>query len=112
MSGTVTKHVFLDLNEYQRLLQAKEKNEELLGRIKQLEKQLEEADAVKRKRNQDGHGNLSGIVARKEQEDALQQPFATITDSISLPPSAQIPSTIDKHTEKKWYFLGPPPKQY
>ncbi len=107
MSGTVTKHVFLDFHEYQRLLKAKERNEELLTRIKELEQRLEEES--RKGKPQDGHGNLSGIIARKEQKDALEKPLPEILESISMPPSAQILDKVEDKTEKKWYFLGPPP---
>ena len=112
MSGTVFKHVFLDFYEYQRLLEAKEKNEELLVKIRDLERRLEDMEKLK---NQDGKGNLSGLIANKEKRESLNPPMPKILPSISMPPSAQIDNSTEKEKRKaydtqqtKWYFLGPP----
>ncbi len=103
---SISKHVFLEYQEYQRLLDAKARCEQLSVKIKEMEKELEH---LKSPKNMDGSGNLSGILARKEQEEQIKTPLVDITDSITMPPSAdltepQAPLT----TPRPWYFLGIP----
>ncbi len=98
----VYKHVFLDFQEYQRLLDTKKRCEVLAEKVKKLEKEIVELKEAPK----EGTGNLSGVLARKEERDNLKQPLPGIIDSITLPPSAQFEDS--QKSEKKWYYLGKP----
>ena len=108
--ATVYKHVFLDYSEYQRLLEANKRNEELLAKIKNLEKKVGELQ------DQEGQGHYPRSLLRKEYNEQLKTPLLGITDSITLPPSAQPGQALEisqKEKEKDtvpWFFLGPPKK--
>ena len=105
-STTVSKHVFLDYSEYERLLTAKQKNDELMEKVKNLEQKVSQL-VENREKNQDGRGlpaNLSSLIAVKEDANQLKTPLAGVLDSITFPPSATLP----EETKKNWYFLGVP----
>ncbi len=90
----VYKHVFLEYSEYQRFLELKRRNEELVEKVRYLEKKLADSE------DQKGHG-LSEILA-KERQEKLNPPLMGQSASITLPPSAR------NEVEKPWYFLGKP----
>ncbi len=95
----INKHVFLEYSEYQRFLELKRRNEELVEKIRMLEEKVRDLEE-----DRQGHG-FADLVA-KEQAEKLKPPLVGMTESITLPPSAQIGGS--NHRERPWYFLGPP----
>ncbi len=117
MAHTLYKHVFLEYSEYQRLLELKDRNEELLQKIKALEMKLSEFE-----RDQKGHGDgIQQKLEEKTYREKLQPPLVGLAESITLPPSASAPAAVSVKNssevkgsgsqylkKKKWYFIGPP----
>ncbi len=103
----ISKHVFLEYGEYQRLLDAKRKSELLLLKVRELEQKLIRLEKVAGNQSGTGQNNLSGLIATKESENELESPLPGVLSSITLPPSA---SFSDKAPKKvvNWYFLGIP----
>ncbi len=98
----VSKHVFLDYAEYQRLLEAKQRVQELISKVRELE-----AKIARFEKSGDGFSNLSALAAGKDNE--LETPIAKLTNSITFPPSATLKESDDvTKTRRKWYFLGIP----
>ena len=108
MTSEISKHIFLDYSEYQRLLEAKRKSEQLLEKVRQLEEKIMHLE--KRANSQSGSGanNLSSLIATKENE--LDSPLPSVLNSITFPPSATLAHVSDasKSKNEKWYFLGIP----
>ncbi len=108
MSSRVYKHVFLEYAEYERLLSAKKKNEELLNKVRILQEKVVELET--KGRNQHGSGldksssNLSRLFAEKNDQDDLKVPLPGVLNSITFPPSAK----LDAQNDSKWYYLGIP----
>ncbi len=106
---SISKHVFLEYQEYQRLLDTKARCEQLNEKVKELEKEVERLKSAK---NLEGSGNLSGILAREDQEDQVKTPLLEIMDSITMPPSANLTNgellPHSTSSSKPWYFLGIP----
>ncbi len=98
----VYKHVFLEYSEYQRFLELKRRNEELVEKNRQLEKKIAELE------DQKGHG-LSELI-EKENREKLKRPLVGLSSSITLPPSAKgQKEEYDEYDDTKpWYFLGKP----
>ncbi len=107
--SNISKHVFLEYGEYQRLLEAKRKNELLLLKVRELEQTVSRLKNMPG--NQSGSGsaqtNLSGVIASND--NALETPLPGLLNSITFPPSATLSeSAVESRKEKKWYFLGIP----
>ncbi len=101
MAKQVFKHVFLEYSEYQRYLELKKRNEELVERVTSLEKIIREL------KDRDGHG--IGQILEKEGHEQLKAPLLSQTESITLPPSARVQTKETlKQEAKPWYFLGRP----
>ena len=100
----VYKHVFLDFQEYQRLLEAKRRSEILAVKVKELERKVAELKDGR----QEGTGSLAGMLARKQRRDELEEPFSEIIDSITMPSSANLGETQHTQNGEKWYYLGKP----
>ncbi len=100
-SKPIYKHVFLEYGEYQRLLNAKKRNDELLQKVKTLEKQVDDLQ-----KDQGGKG-LETIVDPIFQEKR-QNPLIEWSESITTPPSARMNNSVKTATSSLWYFLGVP----
>ncbi len=111
MSGEISKHVFLDYAEYQRLLEGEKKLGLLMTKVRELEAKL----AQLQKSGAGTESNLSALVAQNEEKHELEPPLAGVISSITFPPSSRLDPEARKQQEKaeekaeeKWYFLGIP----
>ncbi len=100
--AALTKHVFLEYSEYQRFMELKRRNEELVEKNRDLENEIK----MLRKQG----GGIQDIL-EKEQKEKLKAPLVGEIASITLPPSVQTAiATAPDLMETKWYFLGKPSK--
>ncbi len=96
------KHIFIEYGEYERLLELKKRNEELIEKTRTLENRIKslEQDRV-------GHG-LQEILA-KEAKEKVNPPLIGTVPSITLPPSTSTEALSS--VAYPWYFLGIPKVQ-